>query len=78
MIPADTLQNHLILIEQHVEEALEALENSDDSIIEASLEDIRDMVDELKSYLPKNLAMEIEAKEMGIDSRVEEIAEDVW
>ena len=77
MIPADILQNNLILIEQHVEEALEALENGDDSIIEASLSDIREMTDELKAYLPKNLALEIEAKEMGMDSLVEDIARDM-
>jgi hypothetical protein len=78
MIPVDILQNHLILISHHIEDGLEALENGDDSIIEASLTDINEIVDELKDYLPKELATEVEAKEMGMSSRVEEIAKDVW
>jgi len=77
MIPADVLQNHLILIAHHVDDALEALENGDDSIVEASLEDIREIVEELKAYLPKNLALEVEAKEMGMDSLIEEISQDM-
>ena len=78
MIPADVLQNDLILISHHVDDALEALEDGDDSVVEASLTDINEIVDELKAYLPKELAAEIEAKEMGMDSMVEEIARDVW
>jgi hypothetical protein len=78
MIPADVLQNDLILISHHVDDALEALEDGDDSVVEASLTDINEIVDELKAYLPKELAVEIEAKEMGMDSMVEEIARDVW
>ena len=77
MIPADILQNLLLLIERHVSDCLEALEIGDDSIIEAGLTDINEMVEELKDYLPEDLAMEIEAKEMGMDSRVEEIARDM-
>jgi len=78
MIPADILQNDLILISQHVNDALEALEGGDDAVVEASLTDINEIVDELKAYIPKELALEIEAKEMGMDSMVEEIAKDVW
>ena len=77
MIPADVLQNNLILIAHHVNDALEALESGDDSIVEASLVDINEMVDELKAYLPKELAMEVEAKEMGMDSLVDEMSTDV-
>ena len=77
MIPADILQNHLLLIERHVIDCLEALETGDDAIIEAGLTDINEMVEELKDYLPEDLAMEVEAKEMGMDSRVEEIARDM-
>ena len=64
MIPADVLQNHLLLIEHHVNDCLEALETGDDSIVEASLTDINEIIDELKDYLPKELATEVEAKEM--------------
>jgi len=78
MIPADILQNDLILISHHVNDALEALEGGDDTVVEASLTDINEIIDELKAYLPKELAVEIEAKEMGMDSMVEEIAKDVW
>lgn len=53
---ADVLQNHLILISHHVNDALEALESGDDSIVEASLTDINEIVDELKEYLPEDLA----------------------
>ena len=77
MIPVDILQNHLLLIERHVGDCLEALETGDDSIIEAGLTDINEMVEELKDYLPDDLAMEIEVKEMGMNSRVEEIARDM-
>jgi hypothetical protein len=77
MIPVDVLQNDLILISHHVDDALEALEDGDDSVVEASLTDINEIVDELKAYLPKELAMEIEAKEMGMNSMVEEIARDM-
>lgn len=78
MIPVDVLQNDLILISNHVDDALEALEDGDDSVVEASLTDIKEIVGELKSYIPKELAIEIEAKEMGMGSMVEEIAKDVW
>ncbi|MCK9557022.1 MAG: hypothetical protein M0R50_03145 [Candidatus Cloacimonetes bacterium] len=77
MIPLDVLQNHLILISHHVEDAFEALEDGDDSVVEASLRDINEIVDELKDYFPEDLALEVEAKEMGMDSRVEEIADDM-
>jgi hypothetical protein len=78
VIPVDVLQNDLILISNHVDDALEALEDGDDSVVEASLTDIKEIVGELKSYIPKELAIEIEAKEMGMGSMVEEIAKDVW
>jgi hypothetical protein len=78
MIAADVLQNHLILISHHVNDALEALENGEDTIVEASLTDIGELVDELKSYLPESLALEVEAKEMGMQSRVEEIARQIF
>ena len=78
MIPVDVLQNDLILVSNHVDDALEALEDGDDSVVEASLTDIKEIVGELKSYIPKELAIEIEAKEMGMGSMVEEIAKDVW
>jgi hypothetical protein len=77
MVPLDILQNHLSLISSHISDATEALENGDDSIIEANLTDIGEIVEELQDYLPKNLAAEIEAKEMGMDSMVEEIADDM-
>ena len=77
MIPADLLQNHLLLASQHISEAMEALENGDDAIVEASLADINVIVEELREYLPEDLAFEVEAKEMGMDSRVEEIAENM-
>ena len=78
MIPADVLQNHLILIAHHVDDALEALEDGDDTIVEASLEDIREIVGELKAYLPKDLALEVEAMSMGMDSSlIEEISRDI-
>jgi hypothetical protein len=78
MIPADVLQNSLILIEQHVDDCTEALEEGDDSVLEAGLTEMREIIDELKAYMPASLAMEIEAKEMGMDSNMEEIAKDVW
>jgi hypothetical protein len=77
MIPLDVLQNNLILISHHTSDALQALEDGDDSVVEASLTDIQETVDDLKAYLPKELSREIEAKEMGMDSLVEEIARDM-
>lgn len=78
MIPADVLQNNLILIAHHVDDALEALDDGDDTIVEASLKDIGEMVDELKAYLPKELALEVEAKEMGMKSSlIETISRDM-
>jgi hypothetical protein len=77
MIPLDVLQNNLILISHHAGDALQALEDGDDTVVEASLTDIQETVDELKAYLPKDLSREIEAKEMGMDSLVEEIARDM-
>lgn len=78
MIAADVLQNHLILISHHVNDALEALENGEDTIVEASLTDIGELVSELKSFLPESLSLEVEAKEMGMQSRVEEIARQIF
>ena len=78
MIPADVLQNSLILIEQRVDDCIEAVEDGDDSVLEAGLSEMREVIEELKSYMPASLAAEIEAKEMGMDSNVEEIAKDVW
>jgi len=78
MIAADVLQNHLILMSHHVNDAMEALENGEDTIVEASLKDIGEIVDELKSFLPKNLFLEAEAKEMGMQSQVEEIARQIF
>jgi hypothetical protein len=78
MIPLDELQNHLILLSHHIDDVREALEDGDDTIIEASLDDMEEIIGELKAYLPEGLAREVEAKEMGMDSNVEEIAKDVW
>lgn len=78
MIPLDELQNHLILLSHHIDDAREALEDGDDTIIEASLDDMEEIIGELKAYLPEGLAQEVEAKEMGMDSNMEEIAKDVW
>jgi hypothetical protein len=78
MIAADVLQNHLILMSHHVNDAMEALENGEDTIVEASLKDIGEIVDELKSFLPKSLFLEAEAKEMGMRSQVEEIARQIF
>ena len=53
MITADELQNNLMLIENHINDALEALITGEDDIIEANLRDIRDTASELRSYLPE-------------------------
>ena len=74
MIPADVLHDNLLLLEHHIADAQEALEEGDNDVLEASLTDMQEIVEELETYLPKNLAIEIEAKEMGMSSSVEEIA----
>ena len=74
MIPANILHDNLLLLAHHVDDAQEALEEGDDAVIEDSLTDMKEIIEELVSYLPKNLAIELEAQEMGLSSRVEEIA----
>ena len=74
MIPANVLFENLVLLEHHIGDAQEAMEEGDNDVLDASLSDMHDIIDELKSYLPKGLALEVEAREMGIPDDMEEIA----
>lgn len=63
MITADELQSNLQLIDHHVDSVCEALEVGEDDIIEASLEGIKELTAELRSYLPERYALTVQPDE---------------
>lgn len=75
MITADELQNSLLLIDHHVEDALEALANGEDDIVDASMRDIKEVTEELRSYLPQKYASALEDAEAPNDQDVADIAD---
>jgi len=54
MITASELQSSLQLIDHHVEDAIAAMGSGEEDILEASLRDIVEITEELRSYLPGN------------------------
>ena len=74
MITADELQNNLILIDHHVDDAIEAMSTGDDDIIEASLRDIKEVTAELRSYLPERYAGAMEGSD---EQDIGDIADEV-
>ena len=73
MITADELQNSLLLIDHHVEDALEAMEVGEDEIIEASLQDIKEVTAELRTYLPERYALALSEPNEDIGSIADEV-----
>jgi len=73
MITADELQNSLLLIDHHVEDALEALANGEDDIVDASMRDIKEVTEELRTYLPAKYASALE--EVPNEQAVADIAD---
>ena len=57
---ADELQNNLILINHHADDALEALQSGKVEVLEASLRDIKEIVEKMKVKLPQRLATQVE------------------
>lgn len=53
MITADELQNNLLLIDHHVDDAVEAIEAGEDEIVEAIIKNIKEVTAELRGYLPE-------------------------
>jgi hypothetical protein len=60
MITPDQLQNEIIGISHHVEDALEAMGTKEYDIVEGSLIDIKEAVSRLKKFLPPDEINEIE------------------
>ena len=76
MITADELQNNLLLVDHHVDDALEAIETGDDDIVEASLNDIKEVTAELRSYLPERYARALDGPAgEDIDNIADEVGE---
>ena len=59
MITPDQLQNELIVIAHHVEDAIKGIDEKDFEYTKKSLHDITEVVDRLKSMLPPDLGNEI-------------------
>jgi len=60
MINQDQLQNELIVIAHHVEDALKGLDQGDLEYTKKGLHDIKEAVDRLKKFLGGPLPSEIE------------------
>lgn len=56
----DKIQNELIIISHHVEDALKGIGEGDFDYVKKSLLDIMEVVDRLKKDLPSNLSHEID------------------
>lgn len=52
MIKPDQLQNELIVIAHHVEDAMKGLEQGDTSYVKKALLDINEAIARLKGFLP--------------------------
>lgn len=59
MISPDQLQNELIVIAHHVEDAMKGLNEHDTDYVKKALIDIKEAVDRLKGFLP-NGSSEVE------------------
>jgi hypothetical protein len=60
MITPDELQNEVIIIAHHVEDALKYLGEGKHDAVEGSLEDINEVVERLKKFLPSEEVSEID------------------
>ena len=75
MITAAELQNSLLLIDQHVDGVIEAIEVGEDDIVEATLRDIKEVTADLRSYLPERYARAGGPNEQDIGSIADELEE---
>ena len=73
MITADELQNNLLLIDHHINDALEAIEAGEDDIVDASLRDIKEVTAELRSYLPERYAATLDEPDQDIGDIADEV-----
>lgn len=60
MINKDQLQNELIVIKHHIEDAMIGLKENDPNYAMRSLEDINEVVDRLSKFITPNQKKEID------------------